>query len=77
MTRFGVVTGLAVEARLIEKAFVREPRAAPALICAGPGPERARAAAARLAAAGADTLVSFGLCGGLDPALTVAERCRR
>ena len=73
MTDFGVVTGLAFEARLIEKAFARQRSAMPRLACAGPGPERARAAAARLAAEGAQALVSFGLCGGLDPALKAGD----
>ncbi len=73
MTELGVVTGLAFEARLIEKAFARRRSAMPRLACAGPGPERARAAAARLAAEGAQVLVSFGLCGGLDPALAAGD----
>ncbi|MCH8154604.1 MAG: hypothetical protein IH786_04960, partial [Proteobacteria bacterium] len=73
MTDFGVVTGLAFEARLIEKAFAREARAAPALACSGPGSERAQAAAAKLLAAGARVLVSFGLCAGLDPALEAGD----
>ncbi len=69
MTRRGVVTGLVFEARLIEKAFARARRDAPGLACSGPGPERAGAAAERLIAEGAEELVSFGLCAGLDPAL--------
>lgn len=73
MTELGVVTGLAFEARLIEKAFAREARAAPALACSGPGSERAQAAAAKLLAAGARVLVSFGLCAGLDPALEAGD----
>ena len=73
MTDFGVVTGLAFEARLIEKAFAREPRAAPTLACSGPGSERAQAAAANLLAGGARVLVSFGLCAGLDPALKAGD----
>ncbi len=73
MTELGVVTGLAAEARLIEKAFAREARAAPALACSGPGAERAQAAAAKLLAGGARMLVSFGLCAGLDPALNAGD----
>ena len=73
MTDFGVVTGLTFEARLIEKAFARDPRAAPALVCSGPGSERAQAAAAQLLAGGARVLVSFGLCAGLDPALDAGD----
>ncbi len=73
MTDVGVVTGLAFEARLIEKAFAREARAAPAFVCSGPGSERAQAAAAKLLAAGTRVLVSFGLCAGLDPALKAGD----
>ena len=65
----GFVTGLAAEAKMIEKAFARAGRTPPLLACAGPGPERARAAATRLAQSGAVLLVSFGICGGLDPEL--------
>ncbi len=72
-TGFGVVTGLAFEARLIEKAFAGGQIAPPLLGCAGPGPERARAAAARLVAEGAEVLMSFGLCGGLDPVLRAGD----
>ncbi|MFQ5774442.1 MAG: purine phosphorylase [Kiloniellaceae bacterium] len=69
MTRFAVVTGLAAEARLIQKAHARAGRAAPGLACAGASGARARAHAARLIAEGAEAVISFGLCGGLDPAL--------
>ena len=69
----GIVTGLAAEAKLIERAFARTRpggrERTPGLACNGPGPERARAAAARLAQDGALLLVSFGICGGLDPEL--------
>jgi adenosylhomocysteine nucleosidase len=69
MPRLGLVTGLAAEAKLIEKAFARSGQEIPGLACDGPGPERAQAAAARLARDGAGLLVSFGICGGLDPGL--------
>ncbi len=65
----GIVTGLAAEAKLIERAFARTHRGIPGLACDGPGPERARAAAGRLARDGAVLLISFGICGGLDPEL--------
>ena len=68
-SQLGFVTGLAAEAKLIEKAFARAGQAPPRLACDGPGPERAGAAAARLAQDGAVLLVSFGICGGLDPEL--------
>ena len=69
MTRLGVVTGLHRETRLIEKTLARDGRALPALACAGANSERARQIAADLIAGGADILVSFGLCAGLDPGL--------
>lgn len=69
----GLVTGLAAEAKLIERAFARTGRGTrqgkPGLACDGPGPQRAQAAATRLARDGAALLVSFGICGGLDPEL--------
>lgn len=55
----GIVTGLRAEARLL--------RAMPLVACAGAEPETAARA---LLAAGATRLMSFGLAGGLDPALT-------
>jgi adenosylhomocysteine nucleosidase len=67
--KLGIVTGLAAEAKLIEKAFARRRQGNPGLACDGPGPERAGAAAARLARDGATLLVSFGICGGLAPEL--------
>ncbi len=69
MTRFAVVTGLAAEAKLIEKAHARAGRPIPALACAGASAERAQTLAAQLIARGADVVLSFGLCGGLDPDL--------
>jgi adenosylhomocysteine nucleosidase len=58
----GVVVGLTAEARLW--------RGSRFMVEVGGGmPAGAGAAARRLVAAGAETLLSFGLCGGLDPAL--------
>lgn len=54
----GIVTGLRTEARLL--------RHCPLVACAGAEPETAARA---LLAAGATRLLSFGLAGGLDPAL--------
>ena len=60
--RVGFVVGLAAEARLL--------RPLPCPVAIGGGtPAGARAAAERLVAEGATALVSFGLAGGLDPAL--------
>ncbi len=65
----GLVTGLTAEAKLMERAFAPTGRGISGVACDGPGPERARAAATRLARDGAALLVSFGICGGLDPEL--------
>ena len=71
--KLGIVTGLTAEAQLIEKEFDHSGhmghQGKPGVACDGPGPERAAAAAARLAGDGAAVLVSFGICGGLDPDL--------
>jgi len=69
VTRFGFVTGLKSETRLIEDAARRGGYGAPAIVCAGAHAARAEAGAARLIAEGAEAVISFGLCGGLDPAL--------
>jgi adenosylhomocysteine nucleosidase len=59
--RPGVVTGLAAEARIAGRLGV---------VRAGGGlTEGAAAAAEALVGEGASALISFGLCGGLDPAL--------
>ncbi len=61
----GIVTGLPAEARLAA-ALVEDP----AMLAAGGGtPGGAARAAAELLARGATCLISFGLAGGLDPAL--------
>ncbi|KAA5606512.1 hypothetical protein F1188_06515 [Roseospira marina] len=59
----GVVTGLASEAHVLAG------RDGLTVLCHGPGPERATAAARALLDGGARALVSAGICGGLDPAL--------
>ncbi|KAF0119411.1 MAG: S-adenosylhomocysteine/5'-methylthioadenosine nucleosidase [Rhodospirillaceae bacterium] len=56
----GIVTGLAAEARCCDGRFVR---------CEGPGAERAARACEILLGHGVGGLVSFGLAGGLAPAL--------
>ncbi|HWG80383.1 MAG TPA: nucleoside phosphorylase [Stellaceae bacterium] len=60
--RIAAVTGLAAEARIAGRA---------GLIAAAAGGDAAHtmAAAERLIAEGADALVSFGICGGLEPTL--------
>lgn len=69
MTRLAVVTGLAAEAKLIEKAHARAKKTSPPLACAGASGARAQTHAARLITEGAEVVISFGLCGGLDPEL--------
>ena len=59
--RPGLVTGLRAEARIAQ--------ALGAVAAGGGSPAGATRAAERLVAEGATALVSFGLCGGLDPAL--------
>jgi adenosylhomocysteine nucleosidase len=56
------VSGLAAEAKIARRAGL-------AAVAAGGDPARTRAALERLVAEGATALLSFGICGGLDPAL--------
>lgn len=60
----GVVTGLASEAAVLSD------QPGLAVLCNGPGPAPAEAAARSLLAQGARALVSAGICGALDPVLT-------
>jgi hopanoid-associated phosphorylase len=62
----GVVTGLRAEARCLGGLDL-------AVACSGGRPARARAEAERLVAEGAAGLVSFGLAGGLSPALASGD----
>ena len=68
MTRLGIVTGLASEADCLE--FQSESAAKGVrVLCAGADPGRAEDAARKLIAEGCAGLMSFGMAGGLDPAL--------
>ena len=69
MTRFGIVCGLKAESDIIERATTRAGHAAPSVVCAGPDGARAQVLATSLIEQGAEAIVSFGLCGGLDPTL--------
>jgi len=60
--QIAAVTGLAAEARIARRIGWRA-------AAAGGDAERTRRAMAQLIADGADAFVSFGICGGLDPAL--------
>jgi adenosylhomocysteine nucleosidase len=66
-TKLGVLCGLVAEADILRRAAPSKDRLLVAITAARPG--RARACAERLVAEGATGLVSFGLAGGLDPAL--------
>ena len=66
MTRLGVVTGMTAEARCLPRPGAGE---ALEVVCSGGDSARALAGASRLVAKGARALLSFGLAGGLDPAL--------
>ncbi|WP_448190978.1 phosphorylase family protein [Azospirillum sp. sgz301742] len=61
MSRLGILTGVAAEARVLRAL----PGAPPRVACSGADAERARALAEDLVAQGAAALVSFGLAGGL------------
>jgi adenosylhomocysteine nucleosidase len=66
VTRVGVITGLARETDCLNtfEACLRPP-----VVCAGASPVRAAEAARFLVSEGCTGLVSFGIAGGLDPAL--------
>jgi adenosylhomocysteine nucleosidase len=66
VVRIGVITGLAAEAEIFE-AVPSERR--PVVAVAGASGARAEAAALRLLAGGCEAILSFGVAGGLDPAL--------
>jgi hopanoid-associated phosphorylase len=70
MVRAGFVTGLAVEASVLRRrAASHAPDIATLVACAGADAPRARRMAEALLGTGAGALVSFGIAGGLDPAL--------
>jgi len=60
------ITGMAAEARLLRRYGIRAD-------CSGGHPERAEAVARDAVAAGARGLLSFGVAGGLDPALVPGQ----
>ena len=70
MNRPGFVTGFRFEGAILAQAASRLPgRPLPLLFAAGANAARAETAAHALVSQGAETLVSFGLSGGLDPSL--------
>lgn len=66
MTRLGVVTGLASEADCLEPQSAAK---GGRVLCAGADPARAEDAARKLISEGCTGIMSFGLAGGLDPAV--------
>ena len=70
MTRFGIVTGMRVEQECLDAAFQNSDTThRPLLFCAGGDTDRAYEGSHRLVDDGAEILVSFGIAGGLAPAL--------
>ena len=67
MTKLGVITGIAMEAKLLER-FATGPNLMVGY--AGLEPGAAYLAAEKMIAAGATALMSFGLAGGLNPAVS-------
>ena len=70
MSRVGIITGLLVESKALHRAENRLPSYETPLLCAVAGDAaRAYAQACAMADRGVSGLVSFGMAGGLDPAL--------
>ena len=69
MPRVGLIAGLKSELDAMQGAWAPDTQ----VFAAGGGPDRAAAAAARMARNGAEILVSIGLAGGLDPALRTGD----
>jgi adenosylhomocysteine nucleosidase len=70
VSRVGIITGLLVESKALHRAENRLPSYETPLLCAVAGDAaRAYAQACAMADRGVSGLVSFGMAGGLDPAL--------
>jgi len=69
LARLGIITGLVREAACFD--FLPETQR-PRVLCEGIGPSRAADGARKLITEGCDALISFGIAGGLDPALNPA-----
>ncbi|MFP4615628.1 MAG: hypothetical protein ACLFRB_07100 [Thiohalorhabdus sp.] len=65
----GVVAALPLEAACLPAPSTRARPPEGRVAVSGPGPQRGEAAARRLAVEGVEALVSWGVAGGLDPAL--------
>ncbi|HMA14928.1 MAG: phosphorylase [Bacteroidota bacterium] len=70
--RLGIVTGLASEA-VIATALIGEEDFPARVLCAGASSQRASVQARQLVDLGVEALLSFGLAGALDPALTSGD----
>jgi adenosylhomocysteine nucleosidase len=79
LRQLGIVSALAAEARHLCAAprpgAITRLAGGTMLIVSGMGPKAAELAAGALIEAGADALLSFGLAGGLDPALRAGTVC--
>lgn len=64
-----LITGMAMEKTAARRAFSAVEGTAPQVLVAGPGAPDARRLAEQAKAGGAQGIVSFGVCGGLDPSL--------
>ncbi len=75
MTRLGIVTGLALEAAILDRHFKKFERGAslPDIRIAGADGARARLAARGMIDEGVTALMSFGIAGALDPALVPGD----
>ncbi len=74
MTKLGIITGMVFEASILRRAATALPaHARPMIICLGFGREAARAGASEAVSQGATALMSFGIAGGLDPALVAGD----
>jgi len=72
--RIGIVVGMRAEAACVAASRAVSAEASGPLVCvAGRVPGRAEAGAAKLLAEGASALLSFGVAGGLDPALAPGD----
>ena len=70
--RLGIVTGLQFEADIARRAVAAGDapgRDGTMVLCGGPGPDQAGAAAGELLASGVSALLSFGVAGGCAPEL--------
>jgi len=70
VNRPGFIVGLPLEASLLSRAFGEQ---VPPIYCTGADPARVPFAVAELRQQSADCLVSFGLAGGLHPALAAGD----